>query len=96
MTSDNPLALEIERKELQKALEESARLNSTTEEESSTVSPEEAARIRAEVQAVMKQQFAKARANVLAHANWRVIQWHLVKTAYILAQQLLILKLLTS
>ena len=69
MTSDNPLALEIERKELQKALEESARLNSTIEEESSTVSPEEAARIRAEVQAVMKQQFAKARANVLAHAK---------------------------
>ena len=34
---------------------ESARLISIIEEESSTVSPEEAARIRAEVQAVMKQ-----------------------------------------
>ena len=38
-------------------------------EESSTLSPEEAAQIRAEVQAVMKYQFAKARANLLAHAK---------------------------
>ena len=46
MTSNNHLALEIQRKEVQKALEQ---------EESSTISIEEAKLIRAEVREVMKQ-----------------------------------------
>ena len=52
MTTNNPLALEIQRKEVQKALEQ---------EESSTVSTEEPARVRAEVRAVMAQKFAIGR-----------------------------------
>ena len=63
MTCDNSLALEIERKELQKALEET----------SSPLSPLEEARIRKEVRFVMNQQFAKARvkleSNPVAHVN---------------------------
>ena len=63
MTYDNPLAVKMERKELQKALEET----------SSTVSPLEEVRIRKEVRVVMNQQFAEARAklenNPVAHVN---------------------------
>ena len=53
--------------------EESARLSSVTEEESSTISSTEKAQIRDEVRSVVNQQFAQARAkletNLVTHVN---------------------------
>ena len=70
MINDNPLVKEIERKELQKVMEE---VSSTFSPSSNTISPLEEARIRKEVRDMMNQQFAQARAklesNPVAHVN---------------------------
>ena len=54
MTTDNPVFLEQQRGELE----------TITEEESSTISPEEEARIKAEVHDIMQKKFAVGRAKL--------------------------------